>query len=188
MTSELQNASIYCLGPLSTSKDHFCVGVFLFSPNSMNNIQKILLTKDGMADLKKEYDELLNKKRPELVARLANARAQGDLSENSEYTSAKQDLGFIDGRITELEVILHDAKVVSTHSKGKIDVGCKVTLHINGKKEVFTIVGEWEADPMQKKISHSSPLGKALLGKKVGEKVEVEAPVGKILYKVLSID
>lgn len=154
----------------------------------MNNIQKILVTKDGMEELNHEYDELLNKKRPELVNRLAAARAQGDLAENSEYTSAKQDLSFVDGRIAELESILHDAKVVSTHSKSKIDVGCKVTLHVNGKKEVFTIVGEWEADPMKKKVSHSSPLGKALLGKKVGEKVEVEAPVGKILYKIITID
>ncbi|MBI2611510.1 transcription elongation factor GreA [Candidatus Gottesmanbacteria bacterium] len=154
----------------------------------MNNIQKILLTKDGMTELKKEYDELLNKKRPELVSRLANARSQGDLAENSEYTSAKQDLGFIDGRIAELETILHEAKIVSSHSRSKVDVGSRVTLHLNGKRDVFTIVGEWEADPTQKKISHSSPLGKALLGKKVGEKVEVEAPVGKILYKILSID
>lgn len=154
----------------------------------MTEVQKILVTRDGLAELKKEYDELLNKKRPDMVARLAAARNQGDLSENSEYTAAKQDLAFIDGRIVELESVLHDAKVVSTHSRTKVDVGCKVTLHIDGKKEVFSIVGEWEADPMQKKISHSSPIGKALLGKRVGEKVEVIAPVGKILYKILSIE
>ncbi|MBI4066860.1 transcription elongation factor GreA [Candidatus Gottesmanbacteria bacterium] len=154
----------------------------------MNDTQKILVTRDGLAELKKEYDDLLNKKRPEMVDRLAAARSQGDLAENSEYTSAKQDLSFIDGRIAELEAVLHDAKVVSYHSKSKVDVGCKVTLHIDGKKEVFTIVGEWEADPMQKKISHSSPIGKALIGRKVGEKVEVQAPVGKVLYKILSIE
>lgn len=155
--------------------------------DNMNNIQKVLLTKEGLFELKNEYDELMNKKRPDLVARLAAARGQGDLSENSEYAAAKQDLAFIDGRISELEAVLHDAKVISSHSRSKVDVGCKVTLHINGKREIFTIVGEWEADPAQKKISHSSPLGKALLGRKVGEKVEVEAPVGKIIYKILSI-
>ena len=154
----------------------------------MTDIQKVLVTRDGLAELKKEYDELLNQKRPEMVTRLAAARNQGDLAENSEYTSAKQDLAFIDGRIAELESVLHDAKVVSSHSKSKVDVGCKVTLHIDGKREIFTIVGEWEADPMQKKISHSSPIGKALLGRRVGEKVEVDAPVGKILYKILSIE
>jgi transcription elongation factor GreA len=85
-------------------------------------------------------------------------------------------------------MVLHDVKVVTTHTKDLVDVGSKVTLHINGRKEAFTVVGEWEADPASKKISHESPLGKALLGKKVGEKVEVEAPAGKILYKVLGIE
>ena len=130
----------------------------------------------------------MNKKRPELVSRLAAARSQGDLSENSEYASARQDLAFIDGRIAELEVVINEAKVVASHSKSKVDVGCKVTLHVNGKKDTYIIVGEWEADPAQRKISNSSPLGKALLGKKVGEKVQVEAPVGKIVYKILEIE
>ena len=154
----------------------------------MNLNQKIFFTKDGLNTLKKEYDDLVNSKRPNAVNRLSLARGQGDLAENSEYSDAKQDLAFIDGRIAELEQVISEAKVVSTHSKSKVDVGCKVTLHINGKKETFTIVGEWEADPLQKKISHSSPLGKALIGKKIGEKVEVEAPVGKILYKILGIE
>lgn len=154
----------------------------------MSQLQKVFFTKDGLSEFKKEYEDLISSKRPEAVSRLALARGQGDLTENSEYAAAKQDLAFIDGRIAELEKVISEAKVVSTHSKSKVDVGCKVTLHLNGKKETFTIVGEWEADPSQKKISHSSPLGKALLGKKVGEKVEVEAPAGKILYKILGIE
>lgn len=152
----------------------------------MNN--NVVVTKEGLETLKAEYEELVQVKRPAAVERLANAREQGDLSENSEYTDAKQNLAFIDGRIAELEVVLHDVKVVTTHTKGQVDVGSKVTLHINGKKEEFTVVGEWEADPTAKKISHESPLGKALLGKKVGEKVEVEAPAGKIFYKILHIE
>ncbi len=148
----------------------------------------MVMTKDGLAHLKTEYDELVNVKRPGVVKRLSDARDLGDLSENSEYAAAKQDLAFIDGRIAELEAILHSAKVVSSHGKTSVDVGCKVTLHINGKKEVFTVVGEWEADPSQKKISHESPLGRALMGKKPGDKVEVEAPAGKILYKILHIE
>lgn len=154
----------------------------------MDQTQKILITREGLEELKKEYEDLVNKKRPEVVARLAMARGQGDLMENSEYTAAKQDLSFVDGRIAELEKVINEAKVVVSHSKSKVDVGCRVTLHINKKKETFTIVGEWEADPAQKKISHSSPLGRALLGKTVGEKVEVEAPVGKIIYKILHIE
>lgn len=154
----------------------------------MDSTQKVVLTREGLEELRKEYNELLNIKRPDVVARLAAARGQGDLSENSEYAAARQDLAFIDGRIAELEIVINEAKVVVTHSKSKVDVGCKVTLHVNGKKDIFTIVGEWEADPTQKKISHSSPLGKALLGKKTGDKVEVEAPVGKILYKIIHIE
>ena len=154
----------------------------------MTDAQKILVTREGLAELKGEYDNLVNKKRPEAVTRLAVARGQGDLAENSEYAAARQDLAFIDGRIVELKQVLHEVKVIVSHSKVKVDVGCKVTLHIDGKKEVFTIVGEWEANPTEKKVSHSSPLGRALLGKKVGEKVEVEAPAGKILYKILHIE
>lgn len=153
-----------------------------------NNNQKVIITREGLDELKREYGDLMNKKRPDLVSRLATARGQGDLAENSEYTAARQDLSFIDGRIAELEKLIHDAKVVATHSKSKVDVGCKVTLNVHGKKEIFTIVGEWEADPMQKKISNSSPLGKALLGRKIGEEVQVEAPAGKIAYKVLQIE
>jgi transcription elongation factor GreA len=152
-----------------------------------NNGQK-LLTKEGLEQLKSEYEELVKAKRPVTVKRLADARDLGDLSENSEYSAAKQDLAFIDGRIAELEEILHGAKVVSSqHKRGKVDIGCKVTLHINGKKDIFTLVGEWEADPAQKKISHSSPLGKALIGKKPGDTVEVDAPAGRLIYKIIHI-
>lgn len=145
------------------------------------------MTKDGLAELKAEYDALVKVKRPSVVTRLSDARDLGDLSENSEYAAAKQDLAFIDGRIVELEEILHGAKIIANHKKGQVDVGSKVTLHVGNKKEMFTLVGEWEADPASKKISHSSPLGKALLGKKVGETAEVEAPAGKVLYKITQI-
>lgn len=154
----------------------------------MDQTQKIIITKEGLIELKRELLELSEKKRPDVVNRLALARGQGDLSENSEYAAAKQDLSFIDGRIAELEMVISEAKVIISHPRAKIDVGCKVTLHVNGKKDIYTIVGEWEANPFEKKISHSSPLGKALLGKKVGEKVEVEAPIGKIMYKIISIE
>lgn len=154
----------------------------------MNQINKVVLTREGLAELKKELDILLKTKRPDAVTRLAAARGQGDLSENSEYAAAKQDLAFIDGRIAELEQVINEAQVVASHSKSKIDVGCRVTLHVNGKKDTFHIVGEWEANPLEKKISNSSPLGKALMGKKIGEKVEVEAPIGKVVYKIVGIE
>lgn len=155
--------------------------------------KKIYLTEEGLEELKKEYDELVNKKRPEVLTRLSDARNQGDLSENAEYVAAREELNFIDGRIEELEELLKQATLIkeTPHKSGGsivVALGSKVTLHIDGKKEIFTVVGEWEADPTEKKISHESPLGKALLGKKVGEAFAVEAPAGKISYKIAAIE
>lgn len=149
-----------------------------------NNIK---LTKEGLEALKKELIELRDIKRPKLVDRLANARSQGDLSENSDYQSAKEELEFLDGRIEELEEVIKTAAVVSVAKKGGIDIGAKVTVKVNGNKVIFNIVGEWEADPINKKISHDSPLGKALVGKSTGDVVEVEAPAGKIKYEIVAI-
>lgn len=151
----------------------------------------VKLTKAGLEALKKEFDELSNIKRPKLVDRLSNARSQGDLSENSDYQSAKEELEFLDGRIDELEEVLKNAKVVAApngNGHSGVGIGTKVTVKVNGKETFFNIVGEWEADPMNKKISHDSPLGLALLGKKTGEKAEVEAPAGKIVYEILAIE
>ena len=99
----------------------------------------------------------------------------------------------LDGRISELGEVLKTAKVVDDKkaANGKslgVDVGKKVTVSVGGGKHIFEIVGEWEADPASKKISHESPLGLALMGKKVGDEVEVEAPAGKIIYEILKID
>lgn len=156
----------------------------------MNN-KKIYLTKEGLEELKKEHEELTEKRRPEVLARVSQARNMGDLSENAEYVAAREELSFIDGRIEELEEMLKQVSIIHENSKGNgkgvIKLGSKVILHIDGKKEEFTVVGEWEADPTEKKISHESPLGKALIGKKVGEMVEVTAPAGKIRYKILDI-
>lgn len=151
--------------------------------------KKIYLTKEGIAELKKEYDDLSNVKRPEVLARVSQARNQGDLSENAEYVAAREELSFIDGRLDELEELLKQAVLIRDRktSSGTIKLGSKVTLHVKGKEETFMLVGEWEADPKERKISHESPLGKALIGRKIGEKVEVEAPAGKITYSVVSI-
>jgi transcription elongation factor GreA len=148
------------------------------------------LTKSGLEELRKELAGLLDVKRPKLVDRLSNARQQGDLSENSDYQSAKEELEFLDGRIDELSEVVQTAVVAdgSKNSKDGIGVGTKVTVKVNGKETVFDMVGEWEADPVNKKISDSSPLGLALVGKKVGDKAEVEAPAGKVIYEILAIE
>jgi len=156
----------------------------------INDKDKILFTPEGLEALKKEYQELAEIKRPAIVERLADARQAGDLAENSEYTQAKEELSFIDGRISELEEILKKAIVAETdHRKCcQVGLGCKVTVKNYAGKNVFWVVGEWEANPAQKKISYTSPLGKSLLGKKVGDEVEVEVPAGKLVYKITKIE
>ena len=155
----------------------------------MNNTKKIQMTKTGLESLTNELEALKNTKRPKLVTRLSHARSEGDLSENSDYQNARDELEFLDGRISELEEVVKYAVVADTNNgSGKVSVGTKVTTKVNGDKHVYHIVGEWEADPINKKISSESPLGQALCDKKVGEKVEVEAPAGKVTYEILSID
>jgi transcription elongation factor GreA len=152
-------------------------------------MKKTQVTREGYESLKKELDKLVKQKRPEAVERLSNARQQGDLAENSDYHNAKDELEFLDGRIAELEDVVLNADVIDASRKnGEVLVGTRVTLKINGNAHTFDIVGEWEADPAQKKISNTSPLGRALVGKKKGDNVEVEAPAGKIIYEVLSIE
>ena len=156
----------------------------------MNKVKEVQVTKEGFETLKSELDELVNVKRPATVERLERARQEGDLSENSDYINAKEELEFLDGRIDELKEVVENAKIVKESNgkkSSKVDVGTTVVVTTNGDKHEFNIVGEWEADPMQKKISHESPLGKQLVGKKVGDSAEVEAPAGKITYKILEI-
>ena len=151
--------------------------------------KKIQLTKQGLETLKKELEQLVSVKRPKMVERLSYARSQGDLSENSDYANAKEELEFTDGRIEELEQVVATAEVVKDGgNRDGIGVGTKITVKTNGDKIVFQMVGEWEADPVNKKISPESPLGQALVGKKVGEKVEVNAPAGKLTYEILAIE
>ena len=150
--------------------------------------KQVQVTKEGLEALEKELNELVSVKRPKVVDRLANARTQGDLTENSDYHNAKDELEFLDGRISELEKVVQNSTIVKNGQNGDgVSVGTKVTVKTNGQKHTFHIVGEWEADPIQKKISHTSPLGQALVGKKIGDKVQVEAPAGKVIYEILSI-
>lgn len=144
-------------------------------------------TKEGLENLKKELKRLKEKKRPYLVKRVTKAREMGDLSENSEYSSAREELSILDLRIKEIEANLKIGKVIKKHNKKTISLGSKVSIKTKGKSYVFTIVGELEADPLNQKISHHSPLGKALLGKKPGEIVEIQAPLGKIIYQIEKI-
>lgn len=154
----------------------------------MDNTKLIQVTQAGLESLKAELTDLVEIKRPQLVKRLERARQEGDLSENSDYTNAKEELEFLDGRIDELNEVVNNAEIIEEGASGDtVEVGTTVILTSNGDRHEFKIVGEWEADPMKKLISNESPLGKQLVGKKVGEKVEVEAPAGVINYKVIEI-
>lgn len=148
---------------------------------------KIQFTKEGFVEIQSELDELKGKKLTDAIERVARARDFGDLSENAEYHAAKEELSFIEGRVEELENIIAKAEVAGKGKKGSIDIGCKVTVLLNGKEHTYEIVGEWEADPLKKKISHTSPLGQALVGKKMGDAVEFQAPAGKVIYKIKKI-
>jgi transcription elongation factor GreA len=162
-------------------------GIYCENPYMVS--KKIYLTKEGLEELRKEYTDLAKVKRPQTVQRLTDARNQGDLSENAEYVAAREELAFIDGRVDELEEILKKVDIISdtTKSGTAVKLGSEVTVKIDGKSEVYRVVGEWEADPTEKKISHESPLGKALIGKKIGEKIHVDAPAGKIAYTIVQI-
>jgi len=151
---------------------------------------KIYLTPEGLQKIKEELEELKGKSRPEVVERLSLARLQGDLSENNEYVSAKEQLAFIDGRIEELEEVVKNASLVAEKSSSSpcVGIGCRVTVDSGKNQVIYHIVGEWEANPAERKISHSSPLGQALIGKKVGDEVQFDAPVGKISYKICKIE
>jgi len=147
------------------------------------------MTPLGYRQLVEELEELKNVKLPEAIERLSKARDFGDLSENAEYHSAKDDLSALEGRIDELKDILTRVTVVDIKKTGEEEVSIGSIVHVeqNGREHEFTIVGEWEADPAEKKISHESPLGKALMGKKSGEVVEFEAPAGKVMYTIRKV-
>lgn len=153
--------------------------------------KQVILTYDGLKKLEEELDYLKSVKRPEVAEKIKQARAFGDLSENSEYDEAKNEQAFIEGRIATIEAMLRNAQVIDEEDIAidKVSVGCTVKVYDEDFKEEteYTIVGSTEADPMNNKISDESPIGKALLGKKVGDTVSVEVPAGIIKLKVLEI-
>jgi transcription elongation factor GreA len=158
----------------------------------VNNGNKapIELTNEGLQELKEELKELKEVKLPEAIKRVTAAREYGDLSENAEYHDARDEQEFIHTRIDDIEEIIANAKVVKgTRSQTVIGIGSTVTVKKNDSKtkQEFQIVGEYEADPMENKISSASPLGKALIGKRQGDEVSVKAPAGTTTYTIVKI-
>ena len=147
------------------------------------------LTAEGAARLKTELKELTGPKREELATRLRAAIQMGDLSENADYIKAKEDQGFLEGRIQELEYLLGNALIIENDgNKDVVSVGSHVTIQEEDfPEETYHLVGPTEADPSNGKISHESPIGKALMDHKVGDTVDAETPGGVIKFKVLKI-
>jgi transcription elongation factor GreA len=148
------------------------------------------LTAEGAARLKAELEELTGPRREELAARLRSAIQMGDLSENADYHKAKEDQGFLEGRIQELEYILGNAVIIEDNgNKEVVSIGSHVTIQEEDfPEETYHLVGPTEADPSKGMISHESPIGKALMDHKVGETVEAETPGGVIKFKILKIE
>ncbi len=148
------------------------------------------LTAEGEAKLKAELEELKGPRRQELSVRLRAAIQMGDLSENADYHQAKEDQGFLEGRIQELEHVLRNAVIIQKNgSKDIVSVGSHVTIQEGSfPAETYHVVGAKEADPRNGKISNELPIGRALMDHKVGEVVEVETPSGKIKLKILKIE
>lgn len=150
-------------------------------------MKKLLLSKETIEKLKQELNELTNVKRKDVIARIAKAREYGDLSENSEYDAAREEQSFTEGRILELQEILKDSQELAQPSnKDNVSIGSRVVVEIDGQRDEFHIVSSLEADPLAGKISNESPVGKALLGTKVGDTVTVSSTI-KATYKVVDI-
>ena len=148
------------------------------------------LTPDGLAKLHEELKNLKEVERPALAFRLRDAIQMGDLSENADYHKAKEDQGFLEGRIQELEYILQRAKIIDPNAKAgdRVEVGTTVTVQEDGfDPETYYIVGAKEADPKNGRISNESPIGKALLGHKVNDRVTIQVPNGQLIMKILKI-
>lgn len=147
------------------------------------------LTPEGESKLKAELEELKGPKREELAARLRSAIQMGDLSENADYHKAKEDQGFLEGRIQEIEAILRHAVIIEKSAGDVVSIGSHVTIQEGDfDPETYHIVSPTEADPRKGRISHESPIGVALMNKKVGQVAEAETPGGRIKFKIVKIE
>lgn len=155
----------------------------------MANEKEIYLTIEGMEELKKELDNLIQVKRPEVILALKEARALGDLSENAEYDAARSEQAEVEARIKEIERMLEHAIVIKDVNTNVVSIGTKVKLSYidDGDVEEYSIVGVNEADPFDNKISNESPIAKAIMGLEVGEIVSVDSPNGKYDVKIEEI-
>jgi len=152
----------------------------------------LYITEEGLRKLKDELEYLKGTKRHEVAERINRAKDLGDLKENAEYHDAKDEMGFVAGRIMELENSINRATIITKTDDDTVGIGSRVRVRYEAagkeKEKTFTITGSAEADPLQGLISNESPLGQDLIGKRVGDRFEKEVPAGKTVYTVLAID
>ena len=154
----------------------------------MNN-KPAYLSREGLQKLREEFDELVNLRRAEVAGRIHDAKEHGDVSENAEYEDAKNEQAFVEGRIQTLSALIKNAVLIDEHtSKSHVQIGSTVEIDSGDGRERYTIVGSAEASPAEGKISNESPVGRALLGHKKGEKITVSVPSGDSVYKIVSIN
>lgn len=146
-----------------------------------------IISEEGLRKLEEELHELTTTKRRDIADRIERAKELGDLSENAEYSEAKEAQAFNEGRIAEVTALLKNLTVVKTHGKNQVGMGSKITVEANGQSKEFTIVSFNEADPLSGKVSNESPMGLAFLDRKVGDSVTVHTPKGDISYKIIKI-
>ncbi len=168
----------------------FALSFFLVGIGVEMTQKTVLLTPEGLQKLKAELDDLLNVRRPQVADRIQKAKELASTVNNAEYDDAKNEQAFVEGRILTIENLLKNATIVSEgHPRGRVEIGSRVTLlNPEGEKEQYTIVGSAEADPLEGKISNESPVGRAVLGKRVGEKVDVVVPAGAMKLKIVKIE
>lgn len=150
--------------------------------------KKYLLTQEGLLKLNQELKVLITEKRPGVIERIREAAAHGDLSENADYAQAREEQSFIEGRIQEIEDMIKNAEIITVSTQhNSVAIGSTIKVRVAGEEKEYVIVGSNEANPSAGKISNESTVGKALLGKKIGEKVTVSTPAGDKEYEITSI-
>lgn len=155
----------------------------------MGNKNTVYLTQEGLDDLKKELDDLINVRRPENIQAIKEARALGDLSENAEYDAARNEQAQIEGRIKQLEKMLENVSIIAEVATDKVSIGNTVSIKYvdDDEEDEYMIVGSQEADPFESKISNESPIAQALFDHSVGDIVTVESPNGNYQVEIIDI-
>lgn len=144
------------------------------------------ITEEGRKELEAELEELKGR-RGAIADKIAEARDYGDLSENAEYDAAREEQGLVESRIAEIEDILLNAEIIKGKKSSQVSLGSKVELKTGKRTVIYSVVGPVEADPLEGKISNESPIGVALMGKKVGDTIEITTPKGQISYEIVAI-